>query len=123
MITSDEAVRWLRAKTIAEATSVGMPDSIFGILCYNRTVCPGWPHQTSAKVIEPNNIFPEESTEVIQDWLSRAIHLARSAAAALAERPEDLVAIMIQLGEENPGFSKKTYTDAVSNTALHIEGL
>ena len=109
-----------REMVIAKVKACALPDGVFWIVCHNR-----YKRLSSPEYIDPLDIFPAESPEVIADWVSRSQTLLSKnydVGEAFFADKGDGDKVRQEFIEANPGFAEGTYEHAIYlgvSAALH----
>jgi hypothetical protein len=116
-----EAERWYRQKTIDDALALYLPDGVFKIVFYNYQYAQYVPD----KKIDPHDVFSSSSRDEIENWILRSKALLSSnyeVGDALVGKSANYDAIRERYINNNPGFSRDTYSHAIhlgASKAVH----
>ena len=111
-LSPEEAAKWYRVKTVAEAKAVALADGVYTIVFYNRQ------HSASEQQgpIDPFKVFESESRENVQDWINRTEKLLATNYAvgdAVVGKSHQYESLRAEYIATNPGFSTATYEHAI----------
>jgi hypothetical protein len=112
MMTAAESEKWYRQLTIDKALAANLADGVFIIVFYNSQFSNKAPEMQ----IDPFEVFAASSQLEIQAWIERSKRLMSSnypIGDALVGKSSEYDKIRDDYINNNPGFSKETYSHAI----------